>query len=78
MTEKDVVRALMERQRMTHQEMAVRIGLSGANGVTNLLSERHGNRMRVDSLLRFLDALGYELVVRCKKDCDIAPEYVVE
>ena len=78
MTEKDVVRALMERQGMTQGEMATRIGVCGPSAVGNLLSETHGTRMTVGSLLRFLDVLGYELVVRCKKDCDIAPEYAVE
>lgn len=62
MTTADVVRQIMKTRNFTTQTLADKLGYKYASGV----SERFRSDMRVSVLLKMLDAMGCELVVRSK------------
>lgn len=67
MTEKEIVRAIMQTRGWSQQKLAEEAGFKSQSNVTGLLNR--GNKgMRTDQLFRLLDALGCELVVRDKMD----------
>lgn len=65
MTERDVVREAMKLRGWSQQTLADEAGFKRQSNVSNLLNSRE-NGMRVDNLLKLLNAMGCELVVRDK------------
>ena len=81
MTTTEVVKQVMKTRNFTNQTLADKLGYKYASGV----SERFRSDMRVSTLLKMLDTMGCELVVRSKlsdkgqwvidgKDDKISPE----
>ena len=77
MTEKEIVLSLVQEHGITQGDLAKMTGLKRRSNLWNLLYNSKVRRMRVDSLLRFLKALGYELVIRSEED-PYGKEYRVE
>lgn len=65
MNEIKILRDIMAQStpKVTQEVLAERLGFATKSGVSERL---RGNSMRVDNYVRFLDALGYELVVQPK------------
>ena len=53
---------------MTNQTLAEKCGYATASGFSNLLARENG--MRIDNLVKVLDALDCEVVIRSKTDSD--------
>ena len=64
MTEKDIIKILIRELGWTQLMLAQSLGYNTQSAIGNRL--RDSNGMRVDSLVRILDKLGYELVIRSK------------
>lgn len=64
----------MTREGLTSRRLAIRLGYRNYTTVAALLSSRQRNA-RSDRLVRYLDAMGYDLVARSRKRGD---EYVID
>ena len=64
MTEKDIIKMLIRELGWTQLMLAQSLGYNTQSAIGNRL--RDSNGMRVDSLVRILDKMGYELVIRSK------------
>ena len=63
MNEKDVIRAALDACGWSRATLAEKAGYAGQTAITNRL---HGKSMRVDTFVRLLDVMGYEIVVKSK------------
>lgn len=63
MTEKDIIREAMKSIGWTQDTLAEQMGYKTQSAVANRLS---GASMRVDTFVKFLEVMGYEVVVRSK------------
>lgn len=63
MNEKEVVRALMAECGWSQATLAEKAGFASQSNVTGLLNQNRKG-MRFDNLLRLVNAMGYEIVVR--------------
>lgn len=71
MTVKEVIHVLLERHDMTQQDLAEKLELESRSNISVPLSRNGGQGMRVDTLIRWLDALDANLVVQpCDGDVD--------
>ena len=64
MKAKEIIKVAMAADKITQKELAEAIGLKSQQAIGNLLLREHG--MRLDSFLKMLDVMGYEVVVRKK------------
>lgn len=64
MNSKDLIREIMKDRSYTHQVLADKLGYTSRVGVTERLSGKAD--MRVDTLVKMLEAMDCELVVRSK------------
>lgn len=64
MTEKDIIKILLKEICWTQIMLAKNMGYNSQSAVGNRLRDTNG--MRVDSLVKMLDVMGYELVIRSK------------
>lgn len=62
MTVRDVVVSLLKQTGMTQKEFARKAGVT-VGCVSSTLSKDEGNNMKVSTLVRWLDALGSQLVI---------------
>lgn len=62
MTVRDVVVSLLKQTGMTQKEFARKAGVT-VGCVSSTLSKDDGNNMKVSTLVRWLDALGSQLVI---------------
>ena len=65
MTEKDVIREIMQIRGWKQPQLAKEAGFKSQSNITGLLNNNK-NGIRVDNLFRMLSAMGCELVVRDK------------
>ncbi|MEG0898489.1 MAG: helix-turn-helix transcriptional regulator [Oscillospiraceae bacterium] len=63
MNEQDIIREAMKSRSYTQAMLADMLGYKGQNSVAQRLS---GGDMRIGTFIKFLNALGYEVVVRDK------------
>lgn len=63
MTTKEAVVDVLKERRMTQSDLAVKSGYSGQSAISMSLNR---SAMQIDTLLRFLDALDCEIVIRDK------------
>lgn len=63
MNEKDIVREAMKSCGWTQDILAEALGYKSQSSVSNRLN---GSSMRVDTFVKFLSAMGYEVVVKSK------------
>lgn len=63
MNEKDIVLAAMDACGWSRAMLAEKAGYSGQTAITNRL---HGKSMRVDTFVKLLDVMGYEVVIKSK------------
>ena len=63
----DCMNELMRRERLSARRLSQRLGYSNYTTVAALLSHRQTNA-RSDRLVRYLDAMGYDLVARNRKN----------
>lgn len=63
MNEKDIIREAMKSCGWTQVTLAEKCGYSTQSSVSSRLN---GSSMRVDTFVKFLSAMGYEVVVRSK------------
>lgn len=64
MNEKDIIREAMKEVGWTQEELRKKLGYTSQSSVSSRIN---GASMRVDTLVRFLDVMGYEVVVKRKK-----------
>lgn len=67
-TAKELVRALTDKRGIKQVDLAERAGFAGQ---TNISAFYQSKNMRVDTLIRLLEALGCELVVRTVDDITV-------
>lgn len=67
-TAKELVRALTDKRGITQADLAERAGFAGQ---TNIAAIYQSKNMRVDNLIRLVEALGCELVVRTVNDITV-------
>lgn len=65
MTERDVIRELMKLRGWSQQQLATESGFKRQSNISNLLNNRE-NGMRVDNLLKLINTMGCDLVIRDK------------
>ena len=65
MTEKDVVRKVMEIRDWSQPKLAEEAGFKSQSNITGLLNNNK-NGIRIDNLFKMLNAMGCEIVVRDK------------
>ena len=63
MTEIEIVKTLLKSKKMTHALLADKLGMATPSGVSNRLQ---GKSMTVEVLVKMLDAMDCELVIRNK------------
>ena len=63
MKDKDIIGLIMKRQKVTQQELADRCGYKRRSNVASLLGG-NATGLRSDSLVKFLSAMGCELIIR--------------
>ena len=63
MTEKDVVREVMELRGWKQPQLAKKSGFKSQSNITGLLNNNK-NGIRMDNLFKMLNAMGCEIVVR--------------
>lgn len=68
MTVKECIGLLLSREKMTQSELAEKLGIKGQAAVAVPLSRNEGMGMRVETLVKWLEAL----------DCQICIEYCGE
>lgn len=63
---KDIIKAIMAEGSIGTTELARRLGYKSAANVNNLLNRQQADAkdMRVETLVEFAKALGYEIVIR--------------
>lgn len=61
-TAKDAIVEIMKTVGVSQQKMADKIGVKKQQGVFNMLNAKNG--MRIDSFIKMLDALGYDVLIR--------------
>ena len=62
MTAADAIKEGMKRRSMTMTKLAERMGFKNAQVVSNRLANKSG--MRIDTLIRFMNAMGYDVVIK--------------
>ena len=75
MTEKDVVRKGMVMRGWSQPKLAAESGFKSQSNITGLLNNNK-NGIRMDNLFRMINAMGFEIVVRDKRNPD--REYVID
>ena len=63
MTEKDVVRKVMEVRKWKQPELAKKAGFASQSNITGFLNN-NTNGIRFDNLFRMLNAMGCEIIVK--------------
>lgn len=63
MTEKDVVRKVMEVRKWKQPELAKKAGFASQSNITGFLNN-NSKGIRFDNLFKMLDAMGCEIIVR--------------
>lgn len=63
MNEREIIKVALKSRGYTQAMLASMLGFKGQNAVAERL---RGNAINVDTLLKFLNAMGYELVIRDK------------
>lgn len=63
MNEKDVIREAMKTCGWTQETLATNLGYKTQSCVSNRLN---GSSMRVDTFVKFLSTMGYEVIVKSK------------
>lgn len=69
MNEKEIVKELIEMRRWSQEKLAKEIGYKSQSNINAILN-RDTNGVRSDLLVKMLNALGCELVVRDKMGSD--------
>ena len=64
-TASEVIKDILWWRNVTYKKLADFMGLSGASSITRVLNNKHD--MRVDTFLKYCNALGYEVVVKVKR-----------
>lgn len=75
MTEKDVVRKCMAVCGWSQPKLAAESGFKSQSNITGLLNNNK-NGIRMDNLFKMLNAMGFEIVVRDKRNP--AREYIID
>jgi DNA-binding Xre family transcriptional regulator len=65
MTEKEIVREVMALRKWSQSELAAEAGFKSQSNITGLLNNNK-NGIRIDNLVKMLNAMGCEVVVRDK------------
>ena len=73
MTEKEIVKMVMKSRKVTQEQLANRLGYTGQGVIGRLLTR--GGSMRVDNLVKVMNELNYDVVIRDRLG---RTEYVVD
>lgn len=65
MNEKEIVREVMELRKWSQKRLAEESGFNSQSNITGLLNNNK-NGIRIDNLVKMLNAMGCEVVVRDK------------
>lgn len=64
MTVKEIIICLSKQEGLTQEELAHKLGFKGSAHIAVPLSRNDGMGMRVDTLIRWLEALNSEIVIQ--------------
>lgn len=64
MNEKQIIKTAMKNRGINQEQLAHEVGYKNQSSISNRLC---GNSMRVDTFVKLLSAMDYEVVVRSKK-----------
>lgn len=64
MKDKEVLRAALKDRKMTQASFAEKMGYNGPNSVAMLIKDGNGKAMKTDTLIKALNILGYDIVVK--------------
>lgn len=71
MTVKDVIITACKQKHVSMTELAERAGYSNKSAISVMLSRNNGMGMRVETLLKLLDAIEYQVTIEdVNDDCD--------
>lgn len=73
-SEKDIIRKCIKERQWTQQDLAEAMGYSSQGSVGQMLSRPS---MRVDTLVKVLDILGYDLIVKDRGEITKPTEWTV-
>jgi len=68
MNEKEILREAMALSGTSQSELADRLGYSHQSAIGNLFNTKVRNSMRVDILVKMINAMGYDLIVRGREE----------
>ncbi len=75
MTEKDVVREIMQLRGWTQPQLAIEAGFKSQSNITGLLNNNK-NGIRIDNLFKMLNAMDCEIVIRDKNGSE--KEWIID
>ena len=64
MTVREIIICLSKQEGLTQEELAHKLGLKGSANIAVPLSRNDGMGMKVDTLVRWLEALNAEIVIQ--------------
>lgn len=74
MNEREIIRAAMKSRSYTQAMLADNLGYKSQNGIAQRL---RGKEMRIETFVKFLNALGYEVIVRDKNRSNKENSWIV-
>ena len=77
MDEKSIIREAMKEVGWNQIVLAEKMGYKSQSGLANRITQEAG-KMKIETLVRILDTLGYEVVVRSKSRTANKSEWVVD
>lgn len=78
MTEKGIVREAMKTVGWNQETLAHQMGYNTQSAIGNRINENNKTSMRVDTFVKMLSAMGYEVVVRSTSRSANKNEWVVD
>lgn len=68
MTVTECIKTLMERHGVSQRDLAERLGYTGQGCISKPLSRNNGMGMRVDTLIKWVEELGYQVIIQSPED----------
>lgn len=76
MNSKDILEKVMKDEKVTQKELATAMGLKSQQAIGNMLTRQ--NSIRLESYVKMLNKMGYEVIVRKKKEVGKSEEWEID
>lgn len=73
---KDILEKVMKDEKVTQKELATAMGLKSQQAIGNMLTRQ--NSIRLESYVKMLNKMGYEVIVRKKKEVGKSEEWEID